>query len=114
MPTNRISTKTNSSPTFSVGQKVICINDAFRARIADWCDSLPVVGRIYTIRAIQMGWNRISGFSNMGFLLVEIVNPKSSLGTEAGFLRERFVPWLETCSESEHHEAVEPAQLQIA
>ena len=104
----------NSSSTFSVGQKVICINDAFPARIADWCDLFPVAGHVYTIRAMQMGWNRVTGFANLGFLLVEIDNPKSSLGKEAGFLRERFVPWLEMCSETEHNDEVEPAQLQIA
>ena len=102
------------NPNFSVGQKVICINDAFPARIADWCDSLPVAGHIYTIRAMQIGWNRVTECSNLGFLLDEIVNPTSSLGSECGFLQRRFVPWLETCSESEHHDAVEPAQLQIA
>jgi hypothetical protein len=104
----------NSSPIFRVGQKVICINDAFPARIADWCDSLPVAGHIYTIRAIQVGWNRITGFSNVGFLLVEIVNPTSSQSGEAGFLQQRFVPWLETCSEAEHNDAVESLQLQEA
>jgi hypothetical protein len=104
----------NSSKVFHVGQKVICINDAFPARIADWRDSLPVARHIYTVRAIQIGWNRVTGFSNFGFLLDEMINPTSSRGGEGGFLRERFVPWLETCSESEHREAVEPAQLQIA
>lgn len=102
------------NPKFNVGQKVICINDAFPARIADWCDSLPVAGHIYTIRTMQMGWNRITGFSNVGFLLDEIINPTSSRGGEAGFLQERFVPWLETCSETEHYKQVELAQLQIA
>jgi hypothetical protein len=99
---------------FSAGQKVICINDAFPARIADWCDSLPVAGHIYTIRAMQMGWNRITGFSNVGFLLDEIINPTSSRGGEAGFLQERFVPCLETCSETENYDAIEPLQLQEA
>jgi hypothetical protein len=104
----------NSSPIFSVGQKVICINDAFPARIVDWCDSLPVAGHIYTIRAMQVGWNRITGFSNVGFLLAEIVNPLSSLDSECGFLRERFVSWLETCSEAKNHDAIEPLQLHVA
>jgi hypothetical protein len=105
---------TNSSPIFCVGQKVICIDDAFPPRIADWCDLLPVAGHIYTIRAMQEGYNRVTGLPNFGLLLAEIVNPKSSWGCECGFLYGRFVPWLETCSESEHREAVEPAQLQIA
>jgi hypothetical protein len=99
------------NPNFNVGQKVICINNAFPARIVDWCDSIPVAGHIYTIRAMQMGWNRIIGFSNVGFLLDEIINPTSSRGGEAGFLQERFVPWLETCSETKQYDEVELAQL---
>jgi hypothetical protein len=102
----------NSTPIFSVGQKVICINDSFPGAVADWCDFLPIAGHIYTIRGMQIGRNRVTGFSNLGFLLAEITNPPSSLGREAGFCHYRFVPWLETYSESEHNNAVEPAQLQ--
>jgi len=105
---------TNSSSIFRVGQKVICIDDAFPRAIADWGSSLPIAGHVYTIRAMQIGWDHVTGCSNLGFLLAEIVNPTSSLGSECGFLQRRFVPWLETCSESEHNNATEPAQLQIA
>jgi hypothetical protein len=97
---------------FHVAQKVICINDAFHPRFADWYDYLPVAGYIYTIRSIQIGRNRITGLSNVGFLLDELLNPTVPRGGEAGFLKERFVPWLETCSETEHNNEVEPAQLQ--
>jgi hypothetical protein len=105
---------TNSSPIFRVGQKVICINDRFSGAVFDWCASFPVAGHVYTIRAMQIGQDRVTEFSNLGFLLAEIVNPTSSSGKEAGFLQKRFVPWLETCSESEHNDAIEPARMQIA
>ena len=88
---------------WSVGQKVICINDLFPLAVADWCTSLPIAGYVYTIRAIQVG------LSGPGFLLEEIVNPKSSLGYEAGFLTFRFVPWLDTCPETERDHAVNTA-----
>jgi len=48
----------------------------------------------------------------LGFLLVEIVNPKSAWGCEAGFCHYRFVPWLDVASETERQNAGEPLQLQ--
>ena len=81
---------TNSSPIFSVGEKVICINDAFSARIADWCDVSPVAGHGYTIRAMQIRSRSCYGILNLGFLLAEIINPTSSNSKEAGFLQDRF------------------------
>ena len=104
----------NSSPIFRVGQKVICINDSFSGAVFDWCAFFPVAGHVYTIRAMQVGTNPVTGFTNFGFLLAEIVNPTSSLGKEAGFLQKRFAPWLDACSETEHNDAVEPFQLQDA
>ena len=104
----------NSSPIFIVGQKVMCVNDSFSGGVFDWCISFPIAGHVYTIRAMQIGQDHVSGFSNLGFLLVEIVNPTSSDGKEAGFLQERFVPQFDACSETENNDAVEPAQLQIA
>lgn len=104
----------NSSPTFHVSQKVVCINDSFSGRVFDWCAYFPVAGHVYTIRAMQVGRTPVTGFSNLGFLLEEIVNPKSSSGTEAGFLHERFTPWFDAYSEAEQNEAIEPVQLQNA
>jgi hypothetical protein len=85
---------------FHLGQKIICINDSFPRAVLDWCVSFPVAGYVYTIRAIQVGP------SNVGFLLNEVVNPKSSLGFEAGFATTRFVPWLGACSEAGQVDAV--------
>ncbi|MBM3861910.1 MAG: hypothetical protein FJ395_19985 [Verrucomicrobia bacterium] len=97
---------------WSVGQKVICIDDRFPPAIIDWCDHLPIAGHVYTIRAIQAGHDSFTGRSNLGFLLVEIVNPKSAWGCEAGFCHYRFVPWLDVASETERQNAGEPLQLQ--
>jgi hypothetical protein len=95
-------------PTYwSLGQKVLCINDTFPPAVLDWCDCLPRAGGVYTIRAMRIGRDRISGQANLGFLLSEIVNPLSSLGKEAGFLAERFTPWLEKCTESRRQPEVE-------
>jgi hypothetical protein len=63
----------HSSPKFGIGQKVICINDSFHGAVFDWCASLPIAGYVYTIRAMQIGRDRVTGFSNLGFLLAEIV-----------------------------------------
>jgi len=84
-----------SSPIFNVGQRVICINDSFPPAIHDWCDQMLVAGHIYTIRAMQVGRNDRTGNSNLGLLLVEIINPLSGLGYEAGFVHTRFIPWLD-------------------
>ena len=101
----------NPPSSFYVGQKVTCIDDRFPPAIIDWCDSLPVAGCVYTIRAIQPGHNSFTGHRNLGFLLVEIANPASSWGCEAGFCHYRFVPWLDVCSETERTHVVEPVQL---
>ncbi|HUI05855.1 MAG TPA: hypothetical protein VL486_02495 [Verrucomicrobiae bacterium] len=94
---------------WDIGQKVVCINDSFPPAVADWCTSLPIAGYVYTIRAIQIGYNGPGGTQNLGLLLEEIVNPKSSLGYEAGFLTYRFVPWLDTCAETERGEVANTA-----
>lgn len=90
----------NSAAHWSVGQKVTCINDTFPTAVLDWCEYLPRAGAVYTIRAMQISSDRIFGQAALGFLLEEIVNPPSSLGKEAGFVAERFTPWLEKCPES--------------
>ena len=90
----------NPPAYWSVGQKLICINDTFPRAVLDWCDRLPSAGGVYTIRAMQIGRDRITGGESLGFLLEEIVNPLSSLEKEAGFVAERFTPWLEKCPES--------------
>ena len=104
----------NPPSNYTVGQKVICIDDAFPPAIADWCEHLPIAGYVYTIRALQVGHDGVTGLGNLGLLLKEIVNPQSGWGSEAGFVHTRFVPWLDACVETEHNDAGEPAQLQEA
>jgi hypothetical protein len=105
---------TNPPSFWSIGQKIICINDSFPRAVLDWCNSLPIAGNVYTIRAMQVGRDPATGLGNLGFLLEEIVNPSSSLGFEAGFWHTRFVPWLDACSEVERNDAIEPLQIQRA
>lgn len=97
---------------WSVGQKVICIDDRFPRAVLEWCNSVPTAGHIYTIRALQEGIDPTSLVYDLGFLLAEIVNPQDQAGREPGFFHTRFVPWLDTCSETEHNDAGEPVQLQ--
>lgn len=89
-----------SKHVWHVGQKVICIDDAYTRAVMDWCDFLPVAGGVYTIRAMQVRRDRTVGGTSMGFLLEEFVNPPSSLGFEAGFTHTRFKPLVETNSET--------------
>jgi hypothetical protein len=102
---------TNQPSTWSVGQKIICINDVFPRAVLDWCDYLPRAGCVYTIRAMQLGRYGVTEYGCLGFLLEEIINPPSSLGREAGFAEIRFVPWLDAFSESAHNDAAEPVHL---
>jgi hypothetical protein len=97
---------------WSIGQKVVCINDSFPSAAAEWLTFLPVAGHVYAIRAIQVGNNGPGGTQNLGRLLKEIINPKSSWGCEAGFVNTRFVPWLDVVSETERSAAAEPLELQ--
>jgi hypothetical protein len=108
---NRQSMNTHPPSQWSVGQKAICIDDRFPMAILDWCDHVPIAGYIYTIRAIQAGLNPLTRYTNVGLLLVEIVNPLLPRGSEPGFCHTRFVPWLDTCSESERDGAAEPLQV---
>ena len=102
----------NSTPSpnraWTVGQKILCIDDSFPRCITDWCDVLPVAGEVYTIRAMQLGGDPSTGFHGLGFLLAGLVNPRKASGSEAGFFHTRFVPWLDaesaSCSASEHLE----------
>lgn len=108
MPTDWEQNPMNTTPPshWSVGQKVICIDDRFPPAVVDWCDHLPIAGNIHTIRAIQIG------ATGTGFLSEGIVNPKSSLGCAAGFLTYRFVPWLDADPEAKRNDAGEPLHLQ--
>jgi hypothetical protein len=99
---SRLPMSINPSANWSVGQKVVCVNDAFPHAVLDWCDFLPRAGCVYTIRAIQLGVDGVTRLPSLGFLLEEFVNPPSSLGKEAGFDVSRFEPWLASDLETNH------------
>jgi hypothetical protein len=96
---------------WSIGQKVLCIDDSFPRYSADWYNALRIAGNIYTIRAMQIGSEPITGMYDLGLLLEEISSPRKADGTEAGFFHTRFVPWLEAdaghTSAAEKHELAE-------
>src|SRR5438270_6574455 len=75
-----------------IGQKIVCIDDRFHRGVSEWCVSVPVVGHHYTIRRIQPGFDAYTQESGLGFLLEEIVNPKTPNGCESGFFCDRFRP----------------------
>ncbi|MGI8436069.1 MAG: hypothetical protein ACR2NX_04085 [Chthoniobacterales bacterium] len=85
-----------SSPNraWTIGQKILCIDDSFPRCIVDWCNSVPVAGEVYTIRGIQLGDDPTTGHRDVGFLLAEIFNPRTN-GKETGFFHTRFIPWLD-------------------
>lgn len=80
---------------WSIGQKVLCIDDRFPRQIVEWCNALPIAGHVYTIRALQFGVDPITFMYDLGFLLEEISSPRKANGSESGFFHTRFVPWLE-------------------
>jgi hypothetical protein len=96
-----------SSPWY-IGQKVICTNDSFPRSIFEWCDSLPVAGEVYTIRAIRFGIDPTTLIGDTGFLLVEIVNSPNSKGYEPGFFQDRFVLWMDAAVNSDAVEELQP------
>ena len=104
-----MSSENSPNRTWAVGQKVLCIDDAFPRHIAEWCDTLPAVGEVYTIRAMQLGGEPSTGRCDVGFLLVEISNPRKASGAEAGFFHTRFEPWLD--AESVSSSATERVEL---
>lgn len=75
--------------TFRVGQKVVCVDDADGPVGWQNYSALPVVGHIYTDRAL-------TNYSDMaGVLLEEIVGKISPWGNEYSMRRSRFRPIVE-------------------
>lgn len=90
-----MSSSSSANRGWAVGQKGLCIDDSFPRSIVDWCDSVPVAGKVYTIRGIQFGLQPTTHYYDAGFRLVEICNAPNSSGNETGFFHTRFIPWLE-------------------
>jgi len=80
------------------GQKVVCINDAFKEFIRAIYLQLPVKGKTYTIREVFLGREKIvkgGESATVGILLKELVNPPDPFHAaqqELGFSSERFAP----------------------
>lgn len=85
---------------WSIGQRVLCIDDTFPRYFADWYNALPIAGNVYTIRGMQLGVEPITGRYDLGFLLEEISSPRKANCSEAGFFHTRFVPWFGEMAES--------------
>lgn len=100
----------NPPGRWSIGQKILCVDDLFPGVVWEWCDAVPVAGFVYTIRAMRSAPDHMTGVVTLGFLLIEITNPALSLGAERGFCHRRFVPWLATESEIAHLSAADPLE----
>ncbi len=112
---------------FSVGQRVVCINDHFEPWVYDLYRSLPKKGKVYTIRAIGAGRSNpkfdiddnaelrlTSADFDFLVLLKELVNgedPHSSARQELGFRAERFAPLQEDEAETNTVTEMETATL---
>ena len=107
---------------FSVGQRVVCINDDFEPWVYDLYKVLPKKDKVYTVRAIGMGRSnpqfvlndeaeiKLTGAEfDFLILLKELLNPDdphSNVKQELGFRAERFAPLQEDEIEEEEGELV--------
>ncbi len=98
---------------FSVGQKVVCVDDSWPESVKQLYLSLPVKDSIYVVRAVRVGVRADELIMDMrrvleqSLLLVGLYNPTNNLGVEAGFAASRFRALDELKQEAvEEHEAV--------
>jgi len=81
---------------FSVGQKVVLVDDKWPETVKQLYLQLPVVDTIYVVRAVRVGVRADELIMDMrrvlesSLLLVSIYNPANNLGVEAGFAASRF------------------------
>ena len=81
---------------FSVGQKVVLVDDAWPETVKQLYRALPVKDSIYVVRAVRVGVRADELIMDMrrvlesSLLLVGIYNPTNNLGVEAGFAASRF------------------------
>lgn len=74
---------------FDIGQKVVCVDDAFPPDIRDYFNALPVKNRVYTVRDIVPGQDwKLNG--TCAVMLQELVNRPNQHGIEPGFGPQRF------------------------
>ena len=81
---------------FSVGQKVVLVDDKWPETVKQLYLQLPVLETIYVVRAVRVGVRADELIMDMrrvlepSLLLVGLYNPTNKLGVEAGFAASRF------------------------
>jgi hypothetical protein len=81
---------------FSVGQKVVLVDDKWPETVKQLYLQLPVLDTVYVIRAVRVGVKADELIMDMrrvlepSLLLMGIYNPTNNLGVEAGFAAHRF------------------------
>jgi hypothetical protein len=81
---------------FSVGQKVVLVDDKWPETVKQLYLQLPVRDTVYVIRAIRVGVKADELIMDLrrvlepSVLLFGIYNPTNKLGVEAGFAAHRF------------------------
>jgi hypothetical protein len=81
---------------FSVGQKVVLVDDKWPEAVKELYLQLPVLDTVYIVRAVRVGVKVDELVMDMrrvlepSILLIGIVNPANKLGVEAGFAASRF------------------------
>ena len=81
---------------FSVGQKVVLVDDKWPETVKQLYLQLPVLDAVYVVRAVRVGVKADELIMDMrrvlepSLLLVGIYNPTNKVGAEAGFAASRF------------------------
>jgi len=81
---------------FSVGQKVVLVDDKWPESVKQLYLQLPVLDTIYVVRSVRVGVRADELIMDMrrviepSILLVGVYNPTNNLGVEAGFAARRF------------------------
>ena len=81
---------------FSVGQKVVLVDDKWPDTVKQLYLQLPVLDTVYVVRAVRVGVKADELIMDMrrvlepSLLLIGIINPANKLGVEAGFAAHRF------------------------
>ena len=93
---------------FSIGDKVVCVDDKFPPDISKLYDALPVKDSTYVVRDIRLGIN-LTMEGDVSVLLIGLLNPKadSKANLERGFRADRFRPLEELRSETKDSTSVE-------
>ena len=93
---------------FSIGDKVVCVDDKFPPDISKLYDALPVKDSTYVVRDIRLGIN-LTMEGDVSVLLIGLLNPKadSKANLERGFRADRFRPLEELRSEKKESTSVE-------